>query len=95
MAFYKGDLTKRLIASYPDCIVTDEDNNVIFEETAYNFSVAIMEHIDAKRQKYYFGESFLSLEECTYYVRTYMQDLFEVCQDFVNNNSDNYSEEDL
>ena len=93
MAFYKGDLVKRLIKSYPNCITVVEGTNTVdFEETAYNFSVAIMEHIDPKRQKYYFGQSFLSLEECTYYVRTYMESLLEDCQEFVDNNEEYYDD---
>lgn len=97
MAFYKGNLTKRLIVSYPDCIVTDDDCNVDFEETVYNFATAVMENIDAKRQNYYFGEAFLSHEACVYYIRNYMQDLLEECQNFVNKNEENYEDynEDL
>lgn len=95
MAFYKGDLTKRLIVSYPNCIAVDENGNVEFEDTAYNFASAIMDNLDAKRQNYYFGEAFLSLEACVYYVRTYMQDLLEACQEFVDKNKNNYEDDDI
>lgn len=85
MAFKTGDIAKRLITSYPNCIVVfDEDNNIIdFEETVYNFAERIIENFDDKRQTYYFGQPFLSLEDCVTYLKNNVQNLYEACQEFV------------
>ena len=81
------EIVNKLVGTYPNDIVPIGlpygGLTVDFVETVDNLSVSIMRDFDANRQKYYFGVSFESPEDCARHLATYLHDLRDRCQEFV------------
>lgn len=75
-------ICERLINTYPDSIVYDEDNGLDFEETVTNFASHIVNDFDFKRQKYYFGYTFENEDQCYKWIMNYLLPLYEMCYEF-------------
>ena len=62
------NLVKRLINTYTECIVTDSDGELDFEETIYNFSKKIVDDMGGSQQKSVFGVVFDGYDDCYDYL---------------------------
>jgi hypothetical protein len=85
------EIVKKLIGSYPNCIETiaiygASTPGVDFVSTVDNFAERIIKDFDKNRQKYYFGVMFENQQDCARYLASYMHDLYEECQNFVDEN---------
>ena len=77
-------IAKKLINTYPDSIEIDDFGNLDFDNTIYNFACQILNNFDTNRQKYNFGTTFESLEECESWIKSHLPDLYELCDSYVN-----------
>ena len=86
------EIVKKLVGTYPNSIVPVALSYgrcaVDFVNTVDNFAADVMRDFDAGRQKYYFDRTFENVEDCSRYLVTYLHDLEEVCQDFVDDTYD-------
>lgn len=86
------EIVKKLVGTYPNSIVpvalTCGKCAVDFVSTVDNFAADIMRDFDAGRQKYYFNRTFENVEDCSRYIATYLHDLEEACQEFVDETYD-------
>lgn len=78
------NLVKRLINTYTDCIVTDYEGELDFEETIFNFSNRIINDMKYTQQKSVFGKVFESCEECYDYLENKIPSLRHSLELFVN-----------
>ena len=78
------NLVKRLINTYTDCIVTDYEGELDFEETIFNFSNRIINDMKSTQQKSVFGNVFESCEECYDYLENKIPSLRHYLELFVN-----------
>lgn len=58
------NLVKRLIGSYPDAIVVNDDGYLDYEETIFNMSNCIMDTMEESQQISVFGKAFEDEMEC-------------------------------
>lgn len=86
------EIVKKLVGTYPNSIVpvplTYGRCAVDFVSTVENFAIDIMRDFDTGRQNYYFNRTFENVEDCSRYLATYLHDLEEACQDFVDETFD-------
>ena len=86
------EIVKKLVGTYPNSIVpvalTCGRCAVDFVNTVDNFAADIMRDFDEGRQKYYFNRTFENVEDCSRYIATYLHDLEEACQEFVDETYD-------
>ena len=78
------NLVKRLINTYADCIVTNYEGELDFEETIFNFSNRIINDMKSTQQKSVFGKVFESCEECYDYLENKIPSLRHYLELFVN-----------
>ena len=78
------NLVNRLINTYTDCIVTDYEGELDFEETIFNFSNRIINDMKSTQQKSVFGKVFESCEECYDYLENKIPSLRHSLELFVN-----------
>lgn len=84
MVIDKHALCENLINSYPDSIV-EEDGQIDFEETVYNFADNIMNDLkEFKSRKKFFGCDFANVDECYRWMLNELGDLYEMCYNFIN-----------
>lgn len=77
-------LAKKLVNTYPDSIEIDDFGNLDYDNTVYNFACQILNNFDMNRQKYNFGTTFDGPEDCESWIRTHLQDLYELCDSYAN-----------
>ena len=58
------NLIRRLIGSYPNAIVTDDDGELDYEETVYNMSNCIVDTMEESQQMSVFGKVFYDYSDC-------------------------------
>ena len=78
------NLVKRLINTYTDCIVTNYEGELDFEETIFNFSNRIINDMKSTQQKSVFGKAFESCEACYDYLENKIPSLRHYLELFVN-----------
>jgi hypothetical protein len=78
------NLVKRLINTYTDCVVTDYEGELDFEETIFNFANRIINDMKDTQQKSVFGKVFESCEECYDYLENNVPSLRYSLELFVN-----------
>jgi hypothetical protein len=69
------NLVKRLINTYTECIVTDSEGELDFEETIYNFSKKIVNDMGESQQKSVFGIVFDRYDDCYDYLENHVPSL--------------------
>ena len=79
------NLVKRLINTYTECVVTDDEGELDFEETIFNFANRIINDMKDTQQKSVFGKVFGSCEECYDYLENNVPSLRHSLELFVNN----------
>ena len=79
----KENLSKRLINTYVECIVTN-DGELDFEETIFNFSKRVVNTMEVSQQKSVFGKAFESYDECYDYLESNVPTLRYDLEIFVN-----------
>ena len=77
-------IAKRLISSYPDSIVTDEDGNLDFEETVYNFAVDVCDSIPESQQEPIFGTIFNDYDEAYEHIINHIHSLRYNLEKYIN-----------
>lgn len=86
------ELISKLIHTYPNSIVYDYDSFghavLNFPETVDNFAENIINDFDFNRQKYHFKVTFENKDDCIRYISTHFVSLYEMCQDWINDNVD-------
>lgn len=84
MVIDKHSLCENLINSYPDSII-EEDGQIDFEETVYNFAENVMNDLkEFKSRKKFFGCDFANVDECYRWMLNELGDLYEMCYNFIN-----------
>ena len=78
------NLVKRLINTYTDCIVTNYEGELDFEETIFNFANRIINDMKSTQQKSVFGNVFESCEECYDHLENKIASLRHSLELFVN-----------
>lgn len=80
----KKKLCEKLINTYTDSIIVDDNGELDFEETVYNFAENIINDIkDFRSQKYYFGGTFENVDDCYRWLITELSDLYDMCYKFI------------
>lgn len=80
----KIELCEKLINTYPNSIVED-DGELNFEETAYNFASDLMDEVqNFKQRKKYFGRDFIDIDDCYRWIINELPELYEMCFNFLN-----------
>ena len=75
---------KKLIEKFPDAIVNYYGTmDLDFVSTVDRFADRIMEKIDPLERIGWFGKQFNSKDECARHIATYLFDLNEACQKFL------------
>lgn len=82
VALTPRELVEKLVSTYPDSI-EDVDGDLNFEATCENLADCILRDFDPGRQKYYFLREFTGRTDCIRYLRNELQDLVELCQEFI------------
>ena len=78
------NLVKRLINTYTECVVTDDEGELDFEETIFNFANRIINDMKDTQQKSVFGKVFENCEECYDYLKNNVPSLRHSLELFVN-----------
>lgn len=71
------NLVRRLIGSFPDAIVVNDDGYLDFEETVYCMSNCIIDNMEESQQISVFGKAFIDETECYDHIITHTVGLRE------------------
>lgn len=83
----KRKIVQKLMHTYPDSIV--HENCILnFDETVSNFAHCVWRDFDPERQHYHFNTLFASEEDCERWMICNLDNLYEDCQNFINDAND-------
>lgn len=60
----REEIAKRLVLSYVNEIVTDDDGNLDYEETVYRFAIKVVDEMPMEKQYAMFRDKFTSYDDC-------------------------------
>ena len=79
----KDIVVSRLIRSFPNAVVTDNDGYLDYEESVYNLAICVIDSIPASQQYYVFGEAFDNYDELYNYMYKNLPGLREELEIFI------------
>ena len=80
---------RRIIGTYPDCITTDDEGNLEYEESCYRVAETMMETMPETQIKSVFGFVFKDFRSCYDYIYKKIPGLCEAMIEFTQ--SDDYN----